>query len=98
MDILLRFGVERIALTADIEKAFLMVGVRDALRFLWVDVSKKNTNIVERRFTRFVFGVNSSPFLLNGTLKHHITQYESSDPEFLSKMLHSLYVDDLSTG
>ena len=39
-DLLLRFRSHKIALTADIEKAFLMIGVeeqdRDALRFLWV--------------------------------------------------------------
>ena len=45
LDILIRFRSHDIAVTADIEKAFLMVGVaekdRDALRFLWVnDVQK----------------------------------------------------------
>ena len=39
MDIVLRFRVHNVALTADIEKAFLMVSVseedRDILRFLW---------------------------------------------------------------
>lgn len=41
LDILLRFRSHRVALTADIEKAFLMISVtekdRDVLRFLWVD-------------------------------------------------------------
>jgi len=45
MDILLRFRMHRIALAADIEKAFLMVSVatheKDVLRFLWVDDIKK---------------------------------------------------------
>ena len=40
MDILLRFCVQKVALSADIEKAFLMVSMaeedRDVLRFLWV--------------------------------------------------------------
>ena len=39
LDILIRFQAHRIAVTADIEKALLMVSVekdRDALRFLWV--------------------------------------------------------------
>ena len=67
MDILLRFRLHRIALTADIEKAFHMVSVneddRDALRFLWVDdIEKDNPNIVVQRFTRVVFVPDSSPF------------------------------------
>lgn len=41
LDILLRFSSYPVALTSDIEKAFLMVSVaeddRDVLRFLWVD-------------------------------------------------------------
>ena len=41
LDIIVRFRTYRIALAADVEKAFLMVSVnskdRDALRFLWVD-------------------------------------------------------------
>ena len=44
LDILLRFRTHRVALTSDIEKAFLMVSTsesdRDVLRFLWV----KNVN------------------------------------------------------
>ena len=52
------------------EKAFLMVGIaeedRDVLRFLWVDnIEKKNPEIMVLMFTRAVFGVFSSPFLLN---------------------------------
>ena len=39
--VLLRFRVNQVALTGDVEKAFLMVGKaeedRDMLRFLWVD-------------------------------------------------------------
>ena len=41
LDILIRFRCNKIALTSDIEKAFLMVGValedRDVLRLLWID-------------------------------------------------------------
>ena len=43
-----------------------------------------------------MFGVTSSPFLLNTTLLKHITSYEREDPEFVYQMLRSLYVDDLS--
>ena len=75
----MRFRGHRIALVGDIEKAFLMVHIaednKDVLRFLWMnDIDKAKPEVVVLRFTRVVFGVSSSPFLLNATLKHHIGQ------------------------
>ena len=102
-DVLLRFRANQVALTGDIEKAFLMVGMteedRDALRFLWVDdIEKSSPEIVVLRFTRVVFGVSSSPFVLNATIKHHIERYKDADPEFVERFLRSIYADDLSSG
>ena len=76
-DVLFRFRAYRVALTGNIEKASLMVGMteedRDVLRFLWVDdIGKSSPEIVVLRFTHVVFRVSSSPFLLNATIKHHI--------------------------
>ena len=45
-----------------------------------------------------VFGVSSSPFLLNATVKHHREKYDAEDPDFFETFLRSIYVDDLSTG
>ena len=50
------------------------------------------------RFQRVIFGVNSSPFPLNGTLDYYIWKYFEADPEFTKKLLEALYVDDLSSG
>jgi hypothetical protein len=88
---------------SDIEKAFLMVSIaeadRNVLRFLWVDdISKEKPEIIVLRFTRVVFGVSSSPFLLNATIAHHIGQYETVDPSFVERFLENIYVDDLSAG
>ena len=88
-------------LVTDIEKAFLMIAIKkegkDVLRFLWEDdVNSAEPKIVEYRFAQVVFGVTSSPFLLNATLLKHITSYEREDPEFVNWMLRTLYVDDLS--
>ena len=44
-----------------------------------------------------MFGVNASLFLLNATLKHHISQYQA-DPEFVENVLNSFDVDDLVSG
>ena len=76
LDILIHFQAHRITVTADIEKAFLMVSVEekdcDALRFLWVDnVNENPPEIRPLRFTRVVFGISSSPFLLNATIRDH---------------------------
>ena len=79
-NILLRFRSKVIALTADIEKAFHQISVenddRDYLRFLWFDdVFSDQPTIVRNRFARVIFGVTSSPFLLNGTIKQHVKQF-----------------------
>ena len=84
-DILLKFRENRIGIVADIEKAFLNIEVdekdRDCLRFLWVeDPFDDNSRIVIFRFCRVVFGINCSPFLLNGTLRTHLQKYKHDDP------------------
>ncbi len=57
-------------------------------------INQKSSPLI--RFTRVVFGVSSSPFLLNATIAHHIGQYESVDPAFVKKFSENIYVDDLS--
>ena len=91
-EILIRFRVQPIALVVDIKKAFLMTTVkeedREVLRFLWVDdVNSAEPKIVEYRFSQVVFGVTSSPFLLNATLLRHITSYERENPKFVNQLL-----------
>ena len=103
LDIILRFRMYMIALIGDIEKAFLMVSVapedRDVLRFLWVDdVAKEFPQILVFRFTRVVFGVSSSPFLLNATLKYHMESFKDIDLPYVEKFLKSIYVDDVTLG
>jgi len=80
---------------ADIQKAFLQIGVReedrDAFRFLY------NANGKEQhlRFTRVPFGGESSPFLLGATLNYH---YEQQGEEFegtVQALRENTYVDNL---
>ena len=103
MEIILRFRAFNVALAADMEKAFLMVGItpqdRDVLRFLWIDdIKSKVPKIKVFRFTRVVFGVSSSPFLLNATIRHHVEKYSDAYPKFVDTFLRSIYVDDISYG
>ena len=102
-DVLMRFRYHRVALAADIVKAFLMVRIKEAsqdvLRFLWIDdPDNEHPNIVVKRFNRVVFGVASSPFLLNATIRHHVTKYEAYHPQFVSDFLTSLHGDDFKKG
>jgi hypothetical protein len=103
LEILLRFRSYPVAFIADIEKAFLMISVnprdRDVLRFLWVrDPFSKDPKIIVLRFTRVIFGVSASPFLLNATIKHHIESYAASQPEIVRSLARSIYVDDVVCG
>ena len=103
-DILLRFRLNFIAILADIKQAFLNVEIskehRDFLRFLWDENvnSESDAKLIVHRFLRVVFGVTSSPFLLNGTIRHHLSKYLSSDQQFVERLLEDLYVDDVTSG
>jgi len=72
---------------------------RDSLRFLWVeDVRDNNLSIVVYGFCRVVFRLNASPFLLNGTIRHHLDTFARKDPDFVKRMVEGFYVDDLVKG
>ncbi|XP_052788666.1 uncharacterized protein LOC128223425 [Mya arenaria] len=100
---LLRFRVHNIAVVADIEKAFLQIGLqpsdRDVTRFLWIkDCDKPVVNkdtIEEYRFCRVPFGIISSPFLVGATIESHLDSYEC---ELSEKIKNDIYVDNLVTG
>ena len=102
-DILLRFRMYPIIIVTDIEKAFLMVSVtetdEDALRFLWFkDVTVEKPELQIYKFTRVVFGVGPSPYLLNATVAQHLRQFEETHSNRVKKMRESIYVDDNCNG
>lgn len=88
-----------IALTAVIEKAFLKIRIRecerDALRFHWRKSEHRKLEIL--RFTRALFGLIPSPFLLGGIIEAHLDAWEEREPEIVAELQRSLYVDDLLT-
>ena len=94
-DILLQFRSGKIGLVSDIKQAFLNIAIaeehRDLLRFLWYEnFDADNPEVIILPFTRVVFGLTSSPFLLNGTISSHVSQNifnEIHNVEVLKKLL-----------
>ena len=71
--VLVRARFHSVVIAGDIKQAFLQVRIRederDALRFHWL--KDLNSQTVEAlRFTRALFGLTCSPFLLGGVVQH----------------------------
>lgn len=106
LQLILNFRCHVIALTADIEKAFVQIGIkpddRDALRFLWYanppTDDAKDPDIVGWRMTRVPFGATCSPFMLAATIKHHLSTVAGDLCDTVRVLEGCLYVDDLITG
>ena len=72
--------------------------IKNYLRFLWYDdVSSDFPKLKRLRFARVIFGVTSSPFLLNGTIRKHLGNYKY-DEGFVEEIEISFYVDNFSRG
>ena len=79
-DVLARFRSQLIAVTADIEKAFLMIGIcesnRNMLCFLWFnDLKCEDSEVIQLRFTHLVLDLQSSPAILGAVIAHHVHKY-----------------------
>ncbi|GFU12921.1 integrase catalytic domain-containing protein [Trichonephila clavipes] len=103
--LIISFRLNTIAITADIECAFLQISLRDedrdAVRFLFPDIKSNKTDPYKfqvYRFKRVMFGVNVSPFLLSATIKHHIENYREQYPAATKMLDTCLYVDDVISG
>jgi len=99
-DILLKFRFNAIAFTADIKQAFLLIVIkeqdRDVTRFLFTeDPTDDSLPPIIYRFTRVLFGFNSSPFLLAATIKYHLKKYLNKYPKTVKFLNENIYVDDM---
>lgn len=99
--VLVRSRFHPIAVAGDIKQAFLQVRIkepdRDALRFHWLKDPSSQT-VETLRFTRALFGLTSSPFLLGGVIQHLLESCRQDHPDIVSEIERSLYVDDLISG
>ena len=98
--VLIRGRFNPVAITGDIKKAFLQVRIRseerDALRFHWINTETKEIETL--RFTRALFGLGPSPFLLGGVIEQHLDTWTPKKPDVVSEIKKNLYVDDLISG
>ncbi len=99
-NVLIRSRFHPILLTGDLQKAFLQIRIkeeeRDSLRFHWRAPGSTETEIY--RFTRALFGLTSSPFLLAGVINHHLELWERRYPKIVKEIRDGLYVVDLMAG
>ena len=99
--VLVRGRFNPVAVTGDLQKAFLQVRIREAdrnaMRFHWR--RDEHSPLRETlRFTRALFGLTSSPFLLGGVIEAHLSNWEEKEPEVVERIRKELYVDDLISG
>ena len=96
-NVLVRSRVHPIAVVGDLKQAFLQVRIReadrDALRFHWEQT--EHSEIETLRFTRALFGLAPSPFLLSGVIEHHLDTWEAREPHVVAELQKSLHTDDL---
>ena len=90
----------KITLISDIKQALLQIQIdtehRDFLQVLQYDDIRTDFLPSVLRFTRSVFGLTSSPFILNVTVKFHLSQYLGQEKLkwVIEKFLQDPYVDD----
>ncbi|MCP3662679.1 MAG: hypothetical protein GY696_09320, partial [Gammaproteobacteria bacterium] len=100
--VLFRFRFYPYVMTADIEKAFLQVNIRDedkdSTRFLWFRDGTNpevNNNLMICRFNRVPFGLNCSPFLLAASVKYLL---QTATSKVAIKLQQNMYVDNAMMG
>ena len=67
------------------------------MRFHWI-ADKTAKQVETLRFTRVVFGLARSPFLLNGVIQQHLENLQSRYPDSVNEIRKRLCVDDLISG
>ncbi|GFT38440.1 integrase catalytic domain-containing protein [Trichonephila clavipes] len=100
LELLLCFRKSPVAFIADVKSAFLQIELdfrdRDFTRFFWTDNLNNEPYVLN--FTRVLFGLRPSPYLLAATLKHHFKKYREQYPHTFELLNSSIYVDDLICG
>ncbi|GFX55026.1 DUF1758 domain-containing protein [Trichonephila clavipes] len=100
LELLLCFRKSPVAFTADVKSAFLQIELdfrdRGFTSFFWTDNLNNEPYVLN--FTRVLFGLRPSPYLLAATLKHHFKKYREQYQNTFELLNSSIYVDDLICG
>ena len=93
------FRQETVGLTADIQSMFHQVRVEpkdcDALKFLWWPGRDLSAELVGYRMVKHIFGVTSSPSVVNFCSKKTAMMKEQQNSEVTNVIDRNMYVDDL---
>ena len=100
VDVLLRFRLHRVALTTDVSKMYRAVLLPsddwDLHRFVWR--KRLDEPLRDYRMTRLTFGVSSSSFAANMSVKQNAIDFTQEFPLAASAVHESFYVDDGLVG
>lgn len=99
-DSILLFRVNAIALTGDISKAYLHVGIHERFRnflcFFWdprLDTPSGEPSVYRMKVN--TFGVKDAQFNTISVIRHHSKKYQHTKPAAVHALLNHLYMDDL---
>ena len=100
VDVLLRFRLNKVALTTDVSKMYRAIELtetdRDLHRFVWRP--NPGDNIIDYRMKRVTFGVSASSFAANMSIKQNASDWAHEYPLAARAVEQSFYVDDGLTG
>ena len=100
LDVLLRFRLHEVALTADVSKMYRAVELaeddKDHHRFVWRN--RLDEPLVDYRMKRVTFGVSASSFAANMAVKQNAADFAHIYPRAAEVTAKSIYVDDCLTG
>ena len=99
-DVLLRFRLYPVAITADISKMYRAVELatddKDYHRFVWR--REPEGPLTDYRMNRLTFGVSASSFAANMAVRQNAMDFADDHPCAAAVVAKSLYVDDCLTG
>ena len=98
---LVRTRFNSVAICGDLRLVFLQITIqetcKDALTFHWIkDCDPKKIEMY--RYTRLVFGLTRSPFVVDATAQHHLQNCITKLEELVKQITEDLHVDDLIAG